>query len=362
MPRKRRVKAMVALPKNVQRVPSRGRVYFYHQQGRGTASPGPRTRLPDDPQSPEFWEAVRQAEGATGIAAPDSVGSLIDRYMLSSAYGDLAETSKEQYDRALATARTAWGNLPLHGLRPVHVQAILDGLAAKRATANIFLSVMRKLASWGRARDIVHQNFTDGLMPHKTGGGHKPWTEAQILAAHERLDGMLRRGVMLALYTGQRGSDIVRLGWTDIEDGGFRLRQRKTSVEVWCPIVPELQAEMATWEKRPGPFLLNKIGRPYTREKFAQHFAETRVDIPELREASIHGLRATAVVRLRREGLSAPQIGDIIGMSLPMIERYCRFADKKANGQAALINLTERARNASCKIPEKRKTKSQQDQ
>jgi len=29
-------------------------------------------------------------------------------------------------------------------------------------------------------------------------------------------------------------------------------------------------------------------------------------------------------------------------MSLPMIERYCRFADKKANGKASVIALRRR--------------------
>ena len=44
-------------------------------------------------------------------------------------------------------------------------------------------------------------------------------------------------------------------------------------------------------------------------------------------------------------------------MSLPMIERYCRFADKKASGKAALISLAERAGNKiakqlqNCKTP-----------
>jgi hypothetical protein len=38
------------------------------------------------------------------------------------------------------------------------------------------------------------------------------------------------------------------------------------------------------------------------------------------------------------------QIQDQVGMSLEMIERYCRFADKKANGKAAVVALrrTER--------------------
>jgi hypothetical protein len=29
-------------------------------------------------------------------------------------------------------------------------------------------------------------------------------------------------------------------------------------------------------------------------------------------------------------------------MSLAMIERYCRFADRKTSGQAALVRLTRR--------------------
>ena len=40
-------------------------------------------------------------------------------------------------------------------------------------------------------------------------------------AAHDHLTAMVRRGVLLMLCTGQRGSDAVRLG-------------------PWCPIMPEL--------------------------------------------------------------------------------------------------------------------------
>ena len=40
--------------------------------------------------------------------------------------------------------------------------------------------------------------------------------------------------------------------------------------------------------------------------------------------------------------LATGQISDIVGMSMQTIERYCRFADKKASGKAALFSLTER--------------------
>jgi integrase len=164
-------------------------------------------------------------------------------------------------------------------------------------------------------------------------GGHKPWTPEQVRAAHDKLSGVIRRGIMLYLYTGQRGVDIVRIGFADVDENGFSVRQKKTSREVWCPIVPELAAEIATWEKRPGPFLLQPNGRPYTRKQFWRHFDDARADIPELANGTLHGLRCTAVIRLRRAGLSIPQIGDIAGMSLATIERYCRFADRKTNGQ-----------------------------
>lgn len=144
---------------------------------------------------------------------------------------------------------------------------------------------------------------------------------------------------MLALYTGQRGSDIVTLGPDSLDENGFRIRQRKTGREVWCPIVPELAAEMATWERVSGPYVRGRNGRPIARPALDLNFREQIKTIPELEGVTLHGLRATAVVRLRRLGLSTTQIQDIVGMSLQMIERYSRFADKKASGKEALKRL-----------------------
>jgi integrase len=106
--------------------------------------------------------------------------------------------------------------------------------------------------------------------------------------------------------------------------------------------MPELAAELATWERRPGPFILNNHGKPFTRKTFAHNFLEQRANIPELAGCTLHGLRATAVSRLKRFGLSDTTIADIVGMSLPMVVRYTRFEDKRASGKAALIQIGER--------------------
>lgn len=345
MPRKQRQRVAVELPKGVHKVVSRGREYYYFQAGRGTPSQGERIKLPSDPQCPEFWQAVRQAQGISVASDGDTIGALIDAYKTSPKYLNLTSGSKQQYDQALKTARNAWGALPARGLRPVHVQAVMDGLSDTPGKANTFLGGLRALNSWAIARGLIGQSVTQGVQPYEKTGGHKPWTPAQIKAAKEKLTGMIRRGVLLYLYTGQRGSDVVTLGPTMVDEGGFSLIQKKTGREVWCPILPELAAEMATWDKVPGPYLRQPSGVPYTRNRFSLHFDEAREKIPELKGVTLHGLRATAVVNLRRAGLSTAQISDCIGMSIAMIERYCRFADKKANGKAALINLAERAEN-----------------
>lgn len=333
----------VKLPRGVHRVISRAREFYYYQAGRGTDHVGPRIRLPNDPQSPEFWQAVRQAQGIVGPVATGTVNALCDAFLgHHKQAGTISAGTLDQYERALRIARKAWGDLQARGVRPVHVQTVMDGLASTPGKANTFLGAMRALSTWARVRDHIESSLTEGVKPYAKDGGHKPWTPEQI-AAIEKLTGVVRRGVILYMYTGMRGSDAVRLGPTDREGDGFRLRTQKRKRHVWCPIVPELAADMATWETRPGPYLLQEDGRakgrPFTRKRFSVVFREAADKIPELAGTTLHGLRCTAVIRLRRAGLSAPQIGDIVGMSLAMVERYCRFADMRTSGEAALVNL-----------------------
>jgi integrase len=339
--KRRRSVGVVDLPKGVHHVVSRGREYFYWQAGRSTKHASKRVRLPNDPQTPEFWVALREAQGASG-GGRVTFGAICDLYESSVSFSKLSEGTKDQYRRQLRIARAGFGAFPVESMRPTLIREVVEGLGERPGRANNFLGVMRAVSAWAVARDYLPASLTAGVDPFPKEGGHRPWTEAQIAAAHEHLIGPVRRGIMLALYTGQRGSDVVRLGWTDIDEGGFRLTQRKTKREVWCPIVPELASEMAAWEKLPGPFLRQSDGRPYSRKLLSEHFAEARANIQALAGATIHGLRSTAVVRLRRAGLTTAQIQDVIGMSLAMIERYSRFADRKASGQAAVIKLSER--------------------
>lgn len=345
MPRKQRKRAAVDLPPGVHRVVARAREYFYFQAGRGTSAEGPRVRLPNDPQTPEFWAALRTAQGLVHIEHIQTYGEVLDAYETSPQFLNLGYGTKKTYRRGMRISREAWGKLPAADLRPVHVMALMDALSTVPGTANTVLGVIRAISSWGRARDHFKHSISEGVKPYAKEGGHKPWTPQQLASAEKHLTGFVRRAFFLARYTGQRGSDVTRLGETYIDEGGFRLAQQKTGREIWCPIDDALSVEMATWERRPGPYVHFENGNPISRSILDKHFKIQRDKIPALVGTTLHGLRSTRVVELRRFGLTSSQIQDQVGMSLAMIERYCRFADKKANGKASVIALKERRRN-----------------
>lgn len=165
------------------------------------------------------------------------------------------------YDQSSQVARTAWGKLDPKGLRPIHVETLFNSMAGKPGAANNLLSTLRAFSMWMRKRDYVAVDLTDGISARKSENGHKPWTPDQIDAAKSKLTGAVRRAFVLYLYTGMRGSDVVRLGAEHIDDGAFSIQTQKKRRWVYCPILPELAEEMKDWGTSAGPFIRQEGGR-----------------------------------------------------------------------------------------------------
>ena len=151
------------------------------------------------------------------------------------------------------------------------------------------------------------------------------------------------------VQTGQRISDLVRMGWTDIESfkgqDGINVTQYKTGRQVWVPIFEELAAAMPTWEKQPGPFLRRLDGGLWKSKNLTlawRHEKDRNEQLAEHKSLGLvlHGLRGHCCVRLSRAGLSDHQISDIVGMSIPMVGRYTRLSAQKENALAAVISLS----------------------
>jgi hypothetical protein len=86
---------------------------------------------------------------------------------------------------------------------------------------------------------------------------------------------------------------------------------------------------------------------PWCVPDFNVFFNEAKValaakGITALDGTTLHGLRGTACIRLKREGFADSVIADMVGMSIAMVQRYTRFEDKRATGKSVLALLAAR--------------------
>lgn len=101
----------------------------------------------------------------------------------------------------------------------------------------------------------------------------------------------------LLLYTGQRVSDVVRMGRQHLKDGVITIMQQKSqeTVEVSIPIHGALKIVLdEVQSRRIAPtFLLNQFGKPRTARGLSTIFVEWRKKVGLSGDCHAHGLRKT---------------------------------------------------------------------
>jgi integrase len=291
----------------------------------------------------------------------NTFAAVIRAYLNSSKFDALAHSTRTHYRYLLGLAEQpeTLGALPVEVIRPALVQAFLDGLADRPAQQKSAQTALKAVEKWGLVRDLLPFPITTGTEAPGGAGGHEPWSDAEVALAELHCKPSLARVITLASNTGQRGSDLVKMRWSDIEEyegrSGINVVQKKTGLKIWIPFTQELIRAIATWKRRPTPILLKKDGQPFTRAQLSDTWLIARDRTPALaplkeRGLVLHGLRATAVVRLRRAGATTGQIAGMVGMSEPTVNRYCRYSVQRDNALAAVHYLDTRTK------PERAKT------
>lgn len=295
--------------------------------------------------------------------APSVVGkfsAVLDEYEASEKFKKLAPKSKDNYRRALRWAHDALGQIPVEELRPSLIQFALDHLADRPAAQLIARAVLGTVEKWAIVREKLPRQIVLGTEVIGCDGGHKPWTDSQVALVQRHARPDLARVVTLMVNTGQRGSDVVRMRLSDIEEQpnpltgemhqGINVVQQKTGLRLWVPFTDELTAAVAIWRKDilpPWLLVTKPNGKPFGRPNLSWAWGKERDTNRELATISeagltLHGLRATCVVRLRKAGASVLQICSMVGMSEPMVSRYSRLADQKDMALAAVHRLNVR--------------------
>jgi integrase len=139
-----------------------------------------------------------------------------------------------------------------------HVEALLAARATTPAAAN----KLRKLLALSMRIAILNGWRKDNPVSAVKGikiksKGHRTWTDDEIATFEARhpVGTEARLAFALLLYTGQRRSDVVRMGRSHVKDGIVTIMQQKTAMEVSIPILPALQAVLDDLQSK-------KITRP----------------------------------------------------------------------------------------------------
>lgn len=133
----------------------------------------------------------------------------------------------------------------------------------------------------------------------------------------------------LALYTGQRRQNVIRIGPQHIRNGILHIRQDKTGVHLDIPVHADLRKIIDATPCGHLTFLTTRTGKPYRGEDFSEMF-RAWCDAAGLPKACVvHGLRKAACRRLAEAGCSANEIAAISGhSSLSEVSRYTKAADQ----------------------------------
>jgi len=336
------------LPKYVRAWVDRrdGRAYYYLRR-RGH----PLVRLPGLPWSPSFMAAYeaalagpRNAVGA-GRIKPGSVAAVVAAYLDSQqAFGSKSAGTQRMRRGILERFRAAHGDWPFATLPPEWIEALLD--AKPPHAARSWRATLRSLCQFAVKRGWLRVDPTrDIKLASIKGDGFHTWTEDEItqFEAHHPIGTKPRLALALLLYTGQRRSDVVKMGRQHIRNGVLSVKQQKTGAALAIPVHANLQAVLDATPGEHLTFLVTATGKPYGGNAFSAQFRNWCDEARLLKHCKPHGLRKAACRRLAEAGCSGNEIMAISGhATLKELVRYTKAADQARLARNAMAKAVIR--------------------
>jgi integrase len=222
-------------------------------------------------------------------------------------------STADQRRIAAALELLGWRRLRTRGI----FMAWRDKLAAKsRRQADYAWQVLARVLSWALDRGLVLANpCARGGRLYRGSRADRIWTADDEAAFLKSAPAHFHLPLLLALWTGQRQGDLLRLPWSAYDGTHIRLRQSKTGARVVIPVGAPLKAALDAAAKRSPIILTSRAGKPWTSHGFRASWsiARTKAGIVGV---TFNDLRGTAVTRLAIAGCTEAEIATITGHSL----------------------------------------------
>jgi integrase len=319
------------------------RVHFYAWRG------GP--AILAMPGTPEFVQAYNEAHASLRRPAAGTLMTVIADYKASPDFTKLAPSSRRMYLRYIALIEESFGDLPLAALADRRVRGEFktwrDTFAATPRNADYAWTTLARLMSFAKDRGTIATNPCEkGGRLYAANRTDKFWGEPEIAALLAVASKEIKLALVLALWTGQRQGDLLRLPWSAYDGSHIRLRQSKTGRRIVMPAGFPLKALLDAAERRGPAILVNSYGRPWTSDGFRTSWSKACARA-RVCGVTFHDLRGSAVVRLALAEATVPQIATFTGHSLKDVEAIldAHYLGRDVQlAEAAVLKLEQRTK------------------
>jgi integrase len=292
-----------------------GRRVRYYYAWRG----GP--KLEGKPGSPEFIASYNAAVARKVTPAKDVLLSVLQGYQQSQEFLGLSDRTRADYIGRIKLIERKFGDFPTSLLTDRRTRgefmAWRDKLAlSSRRQADYAWTVLARILSWGYDRGLVAANPCEkGGRLYRGTRADRVWSDRDEAAFLAKAPPHLHLPLTLALWTGQRQGDLLRLPWSAYDGETIRLSQSKTKARVTIPVGAPLKAALDAAPKH-GPLILTSTDRrPWTEDGFRSSWRKACA-AAGIVGLTFHDLRGTAVTRLALAGCTEAEIATITGHSL----------------------------------------------
>jgi integrase len=315
------------------------RTYWYAWKG------GPPLR--GEPGTPEFTASYNEACARKVTPPRGTLLSVLQGYQASEDFLGLAPRSRSDYVGKIKIIEKAFGDFPLAAMTDHRTRGIFkawrERLAlASHRQADYAWVVLAPILSWGVDRGLVAANpCARGGRLYRGSRAENIWTAGDEAAFLERAPSHLHLPLLLALWTGQRQGDLLRLPWSAYDGRHIRLRQSKGGRRVVIKVGAPLKAVLDATSKRSTIMLATSEGKPWTPDGFRASWGKACKKAGVV-GVTFHDLRGTAVTRLAIAGCTEAEIATITGHSLrsvrAIIDTHYLSRDP-ALGESAIAKL-----------------------
>ena len=254
--------------------------------------------------------------------------NLVALYRSSAEFTSLSDKTRKGYGRYLKMIEEDHGDMPLevveHQKARGEFKTWRDKLANTPRSADYAWTVLARVLSVAKDRGRIARNVCErGGRLYEADRAEKIWSADSIRAFCAVASTELQAALLLALWTGQRQGDLLRLTWTAYDGTHIRLRQGKTGKRVTIPVGAPLKTALdiaKAVERKTTTILANTRGKPWTADGFRTSWGKAFSRAGLVDDLHFHDLRGTAVTRLALAGCTVPQIAAITGHSLKDVE------------------------------------------